>query len=210
MRIDVLVFDGMDLMDFAGPFEVFLTADRMLARQGRASMFPVATCSPDGAPVRAYGGISIGAHRSVPDVIATGTDLLVVPGAIDIASVLDDPSLVQAVISLARVSDRVASVCTGAFALASAGLLEGRPWTTHWEDVAALSERVSGGRRARVVDAGSVLTAGGISSGIDLALHVVAQSADLELARLTARQIDYRWEPGADAPDSVPTGAASP
>ncbi len=97
----------------------------------------------------------------------------------------------------------VTSVCTGAFLLGDAGLLDGRPFTTHWEDVEALDRRLHvyppRGRREPWVDAGAVVTAGGLSSGIAMALHVVDRAAGRDLAIRTARQIDYAWDPDEPA-----------
>ena len=91
----------------------------------------------------------------------------------------------------------MAAVCTGAFLLEAAGLLGDRPATTHWEDVALLAERRDGRGETRDdvrwVDTGDVLTAGGISSGIAMALHLVEQTGGRDLAEATARQIDYVW-----------------
>jgi transcriptional regulator GlxA family with amidase domain len=91
----------------------------------------------------------------------------------------------------------VASVCTGAFILGELGLLDDRPWTTHWEDVDVLSPRVKGEGRpgVRWVDSGRVVTSGGLSSGIAMALHLVERLAGRELAVRTARQIEYDWDP---------------
>lgn len=90
------------------------------------------------------------------------------------------------------------SVCTGAFLLAAAGLLDGRQWTTHWEDIDLLAGRLGpegAVRGVRWVDAGAVVTSGGLTSGISMALHVVDRLAGRELAERTARQLDYPWHP---------------
>jgi transcriptional regulator GlxA family with amidase domain len=90
-------------------------------------------------------------------------------------------------------------VCTGAFVLQSLGFLDGRPWTTHWEDVEDLEARTgragAGQAWVRWVDAGEVVTAGGLSSGIAMALHLVDRFAGRDLALRTARQIEYNWDP---------------
>jgi transcriptional regulator GlxA family with amidase domain len=124
-----------------------------------------------------------------------------VPGTIDVDRATGDAGLVDAVRRLAGAADLVTSVCTGSFVLASAGLLDEGPWTTHWEDVDLLAERLGperGGRAVRGVrwaDAGAVVTGAGLSSGIGMALHVVDRLAGRDLARRTARQIDYDWDP---------------
>lgn len=124
-------------------------------------------------------------------------DLIVVPGTIDLDRVLADERLHGALQAATRRAELVASVCTGAFLLGALGLLEDRPWTTHWEDVDALAERVNGGatRSVRWVDADSVVTAAGLSSGIAMALHLVDRLVGRDLAERTARQLDYDWDP---------------
>ncbi len=191
MRIVFVLFDGMDLMDFAGPFEALLTANRLLAREGAAPAFDLVTVSPTGEPVLAYGGVPVTPHREAADVAEVG--VVVVPGTIDIDAALADPHLVDTVRKLAANCSVTTSVCTGAFLLAEAGVLHGRTWTTHWEDIPLLSQRLDGGRRERVVDTGAVITAGGIGCGIDLGLHLVARLADPALARGCARQMDVPW-----------------
>ena len=90
-------------------------------------------------------------------------------------------------------------MCTGALILGALGLIGERPWTTHWEDVPALAERVEGRGEAwvRWVDAGEVVTSGGLSSGIAMSLHLVDRFAGRELAARTAKQIEYEWNPVA-------------
>jgi uncharacterized protein YndB with AHSA1/START domain len=189
--VDFLLFDGMDLMDFAGPWEVVLTANRLLERRGQPPAFAPSAYSPQGGAVRSYGGVPVG---------PTGTPQLggvvVVPGTIDVDAALADQGLMAAVAEGAERSEVVASVCTGAFLLARCGLLAGRQWTTHWEDIAAMG--LPGGSRGRVVDTGEVITGGGLSCGIDVGLALVARFADPSLARLVARQLDYPWDSFGD------------
>lgn len=185
MNVDFLIFEGMDLMDFAGPWEVLLTANRLQERRGLAPAFSLVAFSPDGSPVCSYGGLPV-----APTGSARSDGILVVPGTIDISSATDDERIMAPVRDSAG-REVVASVCTGAFLLHAADLLP-TGWTTHWEDMDALP--APGGQQARVVDAGRVITAGGIGCGLDLGLHLVARFADPGLARLVARQIDYAWD----------------
>jgi transcriptional regulator GlxA family with amidase domain len=148
-------------------------------------------------PVRAYGGLRLGASTTLAD--AVGSEIVVVPGAVDIGAVAADPRVRSAVEALTADADITTSVCTGAFLLGDAGLLEGRPFTTHWEDVAALAERLGApeghARRAPWVDSGEVVTAGGLSCGISMALHLVGRLVGHDSALAVARQIDYAWQP---------------
>jgi transcriptional regulator GlxA family with amidase domain len=149
--------------------------------------------------VRARGGLPLVADVLLADVLTAGTgfDLVVVPGGVTTA-VEGDPAVLAWLGGAARSARTVASVCTGAFPLARAGLLDGLPATTHWEDLAELRERFPAVRvvdDVRYTDTGRVATSAGVSAGIDLALHLVARETDDELAAATARQMDYPWRP---------------
>lgn len=202
-RVAVLLFDACDLIDVVGPLEVWLTASRLAERAGGTVAFEVVTVTDDGAPVTAYGGVGLTPHAAVADL---GTvDIFVVPGAVDLDGVLSDARLIELVRDRVARSAVMASVCTGAFALAAAGLLDGRPFTTHFEDVEALATRVTGGQprtAARWVDDGDVVTSGGMTSGIAMALHLVERFAGRDLAEATAYQIDYAWT--AERPTATP------
>lgn len=204
MRIGLLLFDEVDLLDFGGPYEVFLTADRLLRRAGDARSFEVRSLTLDGGSVTAYGGVGLvpdGALESVSDL-----DVLIVPGAIAITDVMNDVSLIDAIRAAARRVRVMTSVCTGAFLLGEAGLLGGRPWTTHFEDIDLLAEAIGvegATRNAQWVDSGGVVTAGGLSSGIAMALHLVERLTERRLAVATARQMEYDWDP--DDGVAVPT-----
>lgn len=194
MRIAILLFDEVDLMDVAGPYEVFLTAARLQVRHRQQLTFEVLTVALDDVEVTAYGGLGLRPHVTAEEVGAV--DVLLVPGAVAIDRVAEDERLIGVIGQLAADADLVSSVCTGAFLLDRAGLLDGVEVTTHWEDAADLADR--GGPSSvrddvRWVDAGDVVTAGGLSSGVAMALHLVERSAGRELAEATARQIDYVW-----------------
>ncbi len=197
--VALLLFEGCDVMDVTGPYEVLLTANRLRSRDGGEGLFDVRTVSVDGAPVTAYGGLGlVPSHGPLAD--HPHLDLLVVPGLIDIDAGVGDPALVGAIADAADRADVIGSVCTGAFLLEAAGLLGERPATTHWEDVPLLLERrADGGSDAPVrddvrwVDAGDVVTAGGLTDGIAMALHLVERYGDRELAERTALQLDFPW-----------------
>jgi transcriptional regulator GlxA family with amidase domain len=195
MHISILLFEGVDLLDSGGPYEVFLTANRLAERAGDDPPFEVDTVTLDGEPVTAYGGLGL-IPSAAADALAT-TDLVIVPGTIDLSGPLGDRALIDAISELTRRDGTtLTSVCTGAFLLERAGALEGRPWTTHWEDVDLLAERAGADgarRRVRWVDDGAVVTGGALSSGLAMALHLVERFAGRGLAEATANQIDYVW-----------------
>jgi len=192
-----MVFDQVDLLDVGGPYEVFLTASRLVERDGRPAPFEVLTLGATADPVAAYGGLRLTPHATLARCGAL--DVLVVPGAIAIDDVIADQTLMAAAAPVARATPVVASVCTGAFILGALGLLAGRAWTTHWEDVETLAERVGGRGEAwvRWVDSGEVVTSGGLGSGMAMSLHLVDRFEGRELAARTAKQLEYDWDPVA-------------
>jgi transcriptional regulator GlxA family with amidase domain len=198
LRVAIVVFDRVDLLDVGGPYEVLLTASRLALRDGRPPPFDVVTVGNGTAG--AYGGLTLVPQASFDDI--GDVDLVVVPGAVDIEAVRADRGLMDPLRLLADRAATVASVCTGAFLLADLGLLPDS-WTTHWEDISELAAAVRspGDPSVRWVDAGAVVTGGGLSSGIAMSLHLVARFAGMELALRVAKQIDYAWDPsGARTP----------
>ena len=195
-RVAILLFSGFDLIDAGGPYEVFLTASRLAERDGLPPQYEVVLVSPGGSDAIAFGGMTVTALSSPEDV--GPVDLALIPGTIDVASALADQRIVNAVRSLVGSSPVVASVCTGAFFLADAGLLSGKSATTHWEDLEVLEATAQTGpvkRGVRWVDEGPVVTSGGLTSGIHMALHLVARDYGVDHAVRTARQLDQPWDP---------------
>lgn len=194
-RVGILLFDDIEVLDVCGPFEVFSVANRVADRSGCPPPFEVVLIGATGSRgATARGGMRIAADVALPD--ALDCDVVLVPGG-----VVDEVGAMPEVLSwLRRTRSRaevVASVCTGAFVLAAAGLLDHRPVTTHWEDLADLRARwpelhVRGD--GRFFDHGDVATSAGISAGLDLALHLVSRLGGEQLAVLTARQMDYAWQ----------------
>ena len=196
-RVAILAFDGMEALDFAGPFEVFTTAARVAGRSlpvGNPLLFDVVSVARSLDPVTARAGLRILPDTDISNPAAA--DVLLVPGG-----VMDAPLACPATLNWVRGMDArsqiTASVCTGAFALAAAGVLINERVTTHWEDIDDLRRQwpaldVVGG--VRWVDNGRTVTSAGISAGIDMSLHLVARLAGTALAERTARQMDYRWE----------------
>ncbi|WP_093800661.1 GlxA family transcriptional regulator [Streptomyces sp. Wb2n-11] len=180
----VFAFDGVRLMDVSAPLEVFTTAAR------HTGAYAVRVCTPDGRDVTTSTGLRIGADVAAADV--DRADTLVVPGAADVDAFLRTPGPLGRVAALAGVSRRVAAVCTGAFALAAAGLLAGRRATTHWEYAAEPARRfpeVAVTPDAIHVQDGPILTSAGVTAGIDVCLAMVEQDLGPEEARRVARDL---------------------
>ena len=192
--IGIYVFDEVEVLDFAGPFEVFSTATRVASRVSNAPPpFSVTLVADRVREVRARGGLRVVPSAGFSDHPAF--DVLLVPGG-DVSAELERTHVIAWIAELARRASLTASVCTGAFLLAKAGLLAGRRVTTHWEDAADLQRsfpELTVEKDVPWVDAGAVVTSAGISAGLDMSLHLVARLASSELAERTARQMDYVW-----------------
>jgi transcriptional regulator GlxA family with amidase domain len=189
-RLIVLVgFPGVQGLDLAGPMDVFAGAQELVERTGRSDRgYRVRVASLDGEPFRTRAGLSVlpdSALAAVPGPI----DTLVVPGGDAVAVTLDRP-LVDWLRRRAPRARRVASVCTGAFLLAEAGLLDGRHATTHWSQCRALARRyptVTVEPDPIYVRDGNRYTSAGVSAGVDLALALVEEDLGREAALTVAR-----------------------
>ena len=202
LTVHILAFDGVEALDFAGPYEVFTTATRMHHRLApaasaatpRAPLFDVRAVAADSQPVRARAGL-----RLLPELdlhTAPPCDVLIVPGGVADGALACPRTLAWLRTQSGR-AQITASVCTGAFPLAEAGVLTDQEVTTHWEDLADLQRRYPALRvtdRQRWVDGGRLVTSAGISAGIDMSLHLVARLGGQALAERTARQMDYAWQ----------------
>nr|WP_249124230.1 GlxA family transcriptional regulator [Saccharopolyspora erythraea] len=199
--VAVVVYDGVQLLDVAGPVEVFDGATR-----ATGGGYRVRVLSPGGRTVRAASGVRLGADADLADT-ALSPDTLVIAGGVGFSDAVGDPEVVGHVRRLAAGARRVASVCTGAFLLAEAGLLRGRSATTHWaycaelartyEDVTVLPDSIY------VRDA-PMLTAAGVTAGIDLALAMVEDDHGAEVARTVAKWlVVFLQRPGGQSQFSI-------
>ena len=189
MRCEVLLYDGFDELDALAPWEV-------LSDIGRArDDVDVALVTLDGdAPVCASHGAVITPHRALSEHV----DLLVVPGGgwndrsrSGAWSEVERGVLPEAIRARHEDGALVASVCTGAMLLAAAGLLTGRPAITHHVAIDDLKAAGAEVVHARVVDDGDVVTAGGVTSGLDLVLHLVERHWGAPLALAAERELEY-------------------
>ena len=190
----IFIYNDVEVLDFAGPFEVFTTASRVKSRQTKDAQpfFTVFTIGEKKELTKARGGLSIIPEYDVTDHPAI--DLLVIPGGI-VTDELEKSHIIDWIkYSPAQL---VASVCTGAFLLAKAGLLKSKKATTHWEDIQDLETMfpdIEVKKNMAWVDEGRVVTAAGISAGIDMSLYLVSRLTDIKLALDTARQMEYNWK----------------
>ena len=187
--IGILLFDGVQELDAIGPFEVLGGWTRMHPDDGWRTI--TVGRSGDG-PVRGGGGLVMTPQVSLEDV--GHIDLLVYPGGRGAREAVDDIAHLDWVRGQAGDEQITTSVCTGALVLAAAGLLKNRPATTHWgalERLAAIDPTIDVRPDERYVDDGDIVTAAGISAGIDMALHLVARLAGDDRARQVRRFLQY-------------------
>ena len=188
MRCEVLLYDGFDELDALAPWEVLEGVARV------RDDLDVALVSLDGSTVRASHGTLITPHRALSDEL----DVLVVPGG-GWNDRSEEGAWAQAQLGALPQAIRerhergavVASVCTGAMILAAAGLVEGRHAITHHGAIGDLEAAGAHVVRARVVDDGDLVTAGGVTSGLDLALHLAERYFGSEAALAAERELDY-------------------
>jgi transcriptional regulator GlxA family with amidase domain len=196
-KVGIYLFDDVELLDFAGPYEVFTTCARVARRGGLEAPFDTLAIGPSRSAVTARAGLPILPTHTIDDHPAL--DVFIVPGGV-VDAQLRERHIIDWIARTARSTPLTASVCTGALLLAQAGLLDGRPATTHWEDLDQLRHdypAVKVRAEGRWIDDGDIVTSAGIAAGIDMSLHLVARLCGRELAVRTARQMDYPWPPPA-------------
>lgn len=187
----VLMFDDVEVLDVCGPFEVFSVANRITTELGAGPAFEVVLVGIDGHPVRARGGMRISVDATIDD--PRRYDVVMVPGGV-VDSIAANAEVLSWVQTRSAAAEVTASVCTGVFVLASAGVLDQRPVTTHWEDIDELRSawpELDVRTDVRYLDHGDLATSAGISAGLDLSLRLVARLVSAEVAALTARKMQY-------------------
>ncbi len=196
----ILLFPDMEELDFVGPLEVFGTFAQFFDQDWR-----VVTVAQTRGPVRAAKGLTVVPDHTFED--CPGLDLLLVPGGQGTRREVDNEQLIEFVRRAGSACQWVTSVCTGAFILHRAGFLKGRQATTHWASLDRLRAvpdiRVV---ERRFVQDGNVITAAGVSAGIDMALHVVGLLAGPDVARGVQKAIEYYPEPPFAEKASVSAG----
>lgn len=189
-KVGILLFDEVEVLDFAGPFEVFSVTR---VEDGAGQPFDVYTVAQEKRLIKARNGLMVEPRCSFED--APVFDILVVPGGYGAEEVeIHNRVLLDWLRGRAAEVTIMASVCTGAFLLAEAGLLGGRRATTHWMDLDRLAREyplVAVERNARLIDEGNIVTSAGISAGIDMCLYLVGRFLGAEIARATAKRMEY-------------------
>ncbi len=194
-RVGIVIFEGVEVLDFCGPFEVF-SISRLDERKRfeDPSPFEVLLVAQESGPVVTTGGMKVIPHHTF--ATCPEPDILVVPGGWGVRREISNPVLLEWLKQLAPKVEILTSVCTGSMLLGFAGLLDGLHATTHWNSLDWMRDsfpRVVVERGKRVVEEGRVITSAGISAGIDMALKVVERTFGGNVARAAAERMEYPY-----------------
>lgn len=200
-KVAVLAVEDAQLLDVTGPFQCFATAND-LRGDGRPPPYDPVVVSREGGPLRTSGGLVL-MTEALADQDAGAIDTLVIAGGIGTRRAMADTALIQAIRELAPRVRRLASVCTGAYLLAEAGLLDGKRVATHWSAADHLQRRFP---RIEVMPEpiflcdGGIWTSAGVTAGIDLSLALIQEDLGHDAAMLVARQlVVFLKRPGGQA-----------
>lgn len=191
-NVAILIFDEVEVLDFAGPFEVF----SVTGRSRDVKPFNVYTVAEHAGQVLARNNLGINPRCTIHD--CPPADIVVIPGGWGTRREMNNTVVINWIRHVAAEAELLLSVCTGALLLAKAGLLDNLPATTHhngFDLLAQTSPSTTVQRDRRFVDTGKIITSAGISAGIDMSLHVVSKLLGMETARETAHYMEYHWDP---------------
>jgi transcriptional regulator GlxA family with amidase domain len=192
ISIGILVFDGVEELDFVGPWEVFTMANEVAEHLGKGAVHDVKLIAERDGPVRCAKGL-----RVLPDLTTAQCrqiDVLLVPGGIGTRREAENPALLGWIAAIAEQAQWITSVCTGALLLCAAGPAKGRLVTTHWAFVETLRRRGEASEVLtdyRYVQDGNLVTAAGVSAGIDMALWLTGTLHEPAFAHSVQRAMQY-------------------
>jgi transcriptional regulator GlxA family with amidase domain len=213
-QVAILAYPGVQSLDVTGPLEVFAGAQELVAATGRFERgYEIRILSRDGAPLRTSSGLTVTPHLSLEDAPAA-LDTLIVAGGPGCMEAARDRALIDWISEAASTARRTASVCTGAFLLARAGLLDGRRAATHWsaaKELARLHPAVHVDPDPIFLRDGHIWTSAGVTTGMDLALALVEEDMDRDAALLIARHLVlFLRRPGNQSQFSATLAAQQP
>ena len=187
-KLGILLFDDVELLDFAGPYEVFAVASEL----NDHSLFDVFTLSGDGKKIRTVHGLEVWPDHSTQN--SPPIDILVIPGGEGTKAVIKNQALLNWILEAYKQSEITFSVCSGARIPAILGLLDDSEFATHHavvDDVIAIAPSSAHKKGSRFVDNGKLMTAAGISAGIDLSLHILEKLHGAHVKEETMRYMEY-------------------
>ncbi|WP_293157936.1 MULTISPECIES: DJ-1/PfpI family protein [unclassified Microcoleus] len=188
-NVAIFMFDDVEVLDFAGPFEVFSVTSEL---NKDSQPFAVSTVAEHPGAVSARNGLSVNPHCTFSD--CPPPDILIVPGGLGTRKLIDNSAVINWIKDCSQTAELVLSVCTGSLLLAKAGLLEGLAATTHhgaFDLLRELAPNTTIIENQRFVDNGKIITSGGIAAGIDMSLHVVGKLLGAAQAEQTADHMEY-------------------
>lgn len=186
----LLLFPEVEVLDFAGPFEVFSVAADSIS----PAPFRVVTVAASHGPLKAVGGLTVTPDHDLAS--CPQADVLLIPGGNGSRKAMRDDKILAWVAAQAKGAEIVASICTGALILGKLGFLDGLRATTHWtatQELRAVSDKIDVQPQARFIDNGKYLTSGGITAGIDMSLYLVTRLCGQALTDLVLREMEYDW-----------------
>ncbi|MRH45149.1 DJ-1/PfpI family protein [Aquibacillus halophilus] len=192
--VGILLFDEVEVLDFAGPFEVFSITDDLDTFK---KPFIVKTVSETGKMITARNGLIVQPNFSFATMPAF--DIVIIPGGYGAEHIqINNDRVISWIKEQKQKVTLLTSICTGALLLAKAGVLDGKKATTHWMDVDRLEDEfphIIVERNVKFVDTGDIITSAGISAGIDMSFHIIKNLLNPETAQTTAKRMEYNWEP---------------
>ena len=190
-NLAILIFDDVEVLDFAAPFEVFAVTSEL----NNYEPFNVFLVAESQRTYKAVNGLQVVPNYEISN--CPNPDILVVPGGVGTRTQMNDQKLINWIQKVSEQAELVMSICTGARLLAKAGLLDGLEITTHheaYDELRQLVPTATVNERKRYIDQDKILTTGGISAGIDGSLYVVDKLLGQEIARKTAIYMEYDWQ----------------
>ncbi|MCB9433433.1 MAG: DJ-1/PfpI family protein [Ardenticatenaceae bacterium] len=189
-KVAILLFEDVELLDFAGPYEVFSS----VRSADGTPLMEVLSVAESTELVRCRNGLVVQPGYTLKN--CPTVDIVLLPGGRGTVTAVNRPHLINWIIARSQQTELMTSVCTGSFLLAKAGLLAGKQATTYFGSIPTMRESypdIEVLEAVRWVDAGNVITSAGVSAGIDMALHLVARLFGKPVADATARGIEYDY-----------------
>lgn len=191
LNVAIFIFEEAEVLDFAGPFEVFSVASELYDH----SLFNVFTLAKTKAPIRAVNGLSVNPDHTFET--APEIHILIITGGNGTNALIKDTALMRKIKKVHLSTKYTVSICSGSRVLAVIGVLESMPYCTHhqvYDDMAKLVPSGSPQKAKRYTGSGKIYTSGGISAGIDLSFHLVEKIYGKEIVQKTANYMEYRLE----------------
>lgn len=187
-NVGILIFENAEVLDFAGPFEVFSVTSEL----NDHSLFDVSLVAEQLSPVSAVNGMSVNPHYGFNT--CPSLDILIIAGGFGTRKQITNQKVLDWIAKQHQQTEYTLSICSGATLLGTLGLLEDQPYCTHHEVYSMMQELVPTGkpqRDKRFVQTGKIFTSGGISAGIDLSFHLVQKLLGSDIAVQTAKYMEY-------------------